>query len=100
MSGALYHDDGDVAVNCSILRHDCGLHVRSACARIARAQITIGVMFWPNGIVGRVQLSLPRTLGAMRGHKNSYIFQWIKAEVELLTQRHWAVSNQSGDARC
>ena len=72
----------------------------AASARIARAQITIGVMFWPNGIVGRILLSLPRALGAMRGHQNPFIFQRIKAAVGLLTQRHWAVSNQSGDARC
>ena len=72
----------------------------TASPRIARAQITIGVMLGPNGIVGRILLSLPRTLCPMRGHQNPFIFQRIKAAVGLLTQRHWAVSNQSGDARC
>ena len=72
----------------------------AASAFIARAQITIGVMLGPNGIVGRILLSLPRTLGPMRGNQNPFVFQRIKAAVGLLTQRHWAVSNQSGDARC
>jgi hypothetical protein len=72
---------------------------QSASAFIACAYITIGIMRWPDGVVGPILLPLPWPFGPMRGYQNPFIFQWVETTVGLLMQRHRAVSNQSAGTR-